>query len=421
MPSNTNNQNNRSTFSILFYLNRSKAKKSGKCPIMGRISVDGKSTAFSTGLDVLPQGWDAGRGLATGKSAEETSINKQIKSYKAELARHYKTLLETRGYLTAESLKNALRGSSLKENTNTLTGEFAALVEEKKLAVGILVTPSTYVKYAVAYRHLKDFLRDKDGKPDIPLGQVDFAFIEAYAYYLKIDLQMAPRTVNTNMKPLKTTIKRALNKGFIRQDPFFDYRPEKITVKRRWLSMDEIERLMRVQMKRATANFVRDMFLFSTFTGIAYADLKNLRQDAIQKQADGSLWIVLNRQKTGTASCIPLLDIPVRILEKYKNTAFAGENGIVFKLRTLENTDIQLKKIAQAAGIDKRLTFHMSRHTFASLITLSEGVPIETVSRMLGHKNIKTTQIYAEVSHDKILRDMKILSGRIAGKYTWID
>ncbi|KAA6314079.1 Tyrosine recombinase XerC [termite gut metagenome] len=310
-------------------------KKSGKCPIMGRISVDGESTAFSTGLDILPQGWDAGRGLATGKSAEETSINKQIEKYRAEIAGHYKALLEMRGYLTAESLKNALRGSGLKENTTTLTGEFAALVEEKKQAVGILVTPSTYVKYAVAYRHLKDFLREKYETRDIPLGQVDFAFIEAYAYYLKIDLQMASRTVNTNMKPFRTTIKRALNKGFIPQDPFFDYRPEKITVKRRWLSMDEIEHLMRVQMKRATANFVRDMFLFSTFTGIAYADLRNLRQDTIQRQADGSLWIVLNRQKTGTSSCIPLLDIPIRILEKYKNTAFAGENGIVFKLRTL--------------------------------------------------------------------------------------
>ncbi|KAA6344838.1 hypothetical protein EZS27_007556 [termite gut metagenome] len=413
MPSNTNN---RSTFSILFYLHRSKMKKSGKCPIMGRISVDGESTAFSTGLDVLPQGWDAGRGLATEKSAEETGINKQIESYKSEIARHYKALLEMRGYLTAESLKNALKGSELKQN-NTLIQEFAALVEEKKQAVGILVTSSTYVKYAVAYRHLKDFLRDKYGAPDIPLGQVDFAFIEAYAYYLKIDLQMAPRTVNTNMKPLRTTIKRALNKGFIRQDPFFDYRPEKITVKRRWLSMDEIERLMRVQMKRATANFVRDMFLFSTFTGIAYADLRNLRYENIQRQADGSLWIVLNRQKTGTASCIPLLDIPVRILEKYKNTAFAGENGIVFKLRTLENTDIQLKKIAQAAGIDKRLTFHMSRHTFATTVCLSQGVPIETLSQMLGHQDITTTQIYAKVTRTKINEDMTHLAKRIEGKY----
>ncbi|KAA6311974.1 hypothetical protein EZS27_037009 [termite gut metagenome] len=176
-------QNNRSTFSILFYLNRSKMKKSGKCPIMGRISVDGESTAFSTGLGILPQGWDAGKGLATGKSAEETSINKQIDKYRAELVGHYKTLLKTRGYLTAESLKNALKGSELKQNT--LTGEFAALVEEKKQTIGILITSSTYVKYAVAYRHLKDFLRDKYEVMDIPLGQVDFAFIEAYAYYLK--------------------------------------------------------------------------------------------------------------------------------------------------------------------------------------------------------------------------------------------
>ncbi|KAA6305818.1 hypothetical protein EZS27_042529, partial [termite gut metagenome] len=149
----------------------------------------------------------------------------------------------------------------------------------------------------------------------------------------------------------------------------------------------------------------------------AYADLKNLRQDAVQRQADGSLWIVLNRQKTGTASCIPLLDIPIRILEKYKNTAFAGENGIVFKLRTLENTDIQLKKIAQAAGIDKRLTFHMSRHSFATSICLSQGVPIETLSQMLGHQDITTTQIYAKVTRTKINEDMTNLAKQIEGKY----
>jgi site-specific recombinase XerD len=382
---------------------------------MGRISVDGKSTAFSTGLELLPEQWDAKQGIAVGKSSEETSINKQIEKYRTELDGHYKNLLETKSHVTAESLKNALRGIGLRQNC--LMQEFAALVEEKRQASGILIEPTTYMKYDLAYRHLKNFLQEKYGVTDIPFGQVDFAFVEAYTYYLKINLLFLPRTVNQNIKPLRKAIKRASNKGLIHQDPFFDYRPERITIKRRWLSMDEIEKLKKVRMKRDTANFVRDMFLFSTFTGIAYVDLGNLKHENIHKQEDGSLWIVLNRQKTGTVSHIPMLDIPIRIMEKYRNTDFAGTDGKVFKLRTLSNTDIQLKKIAKAAGIDKRLTFHMSRHSFGTSICLSQGVPIETLSRMMGHQDIATTQIYAEITRTKINEDMTNLAERIEGKY----
>lgn len=181
--------------------------------------------------------------------------------------------------------------------------------------------------------------------------------------------------------------------------------------------MDEIEQLMQVRMKRESANFVRDMFLFSTFTGIAHADMVNLRHADIHRQEDGSLWIVLNRQKTGSTSYIPMLDIPVHIMEKYRNTNFAGTNGKVFKMTTVTNMDIQLKKIGKAAGIAKPLSYHMSRHSFSTSVCLSQGVPIETLSQMLGHQDIATTQIYAEITRTKINEDMTNLAERIQGKY----
>lgn len=159
------------------------------------------------------------------------------------------------------------------------------------------------------------------------------------------------------------------------------------------------------------------MFLFSTFTGIANADMVNLRHDNIHRQEDGSLWIVLNRQKTGTASHIPMLDIPVRIMGKYRDTEFAGRDGKVFKMTTIENMDVQLKKIAKAAGIDKPISYHQSRHSFASTICLSQGVPIETLSQMMGHRDIATTQIYAKITRTKINEDMTNLEKRIEGKY----
>ena len=393
-------QNNRSTFCILFYLNTSKKKKSGVCPIMGRISVDGKSTAFSTGIDLFPEQWNAKQGIAIGNTKEENEVNKQIEKYRAELDGHYKTLLETKSYITAESLKNALRGIGL--NHNTLMQDFSELIEEKRQAVSILITSSTYQKYGQVYRLLKKFLLEKYGEPDIPFGRVDYSFIEAYDYYMKVNLQFIPKTVMFYMKPLRTIVKRALHKGLLLQNPFFDYRPERPILKRRWLSMDEIEKLMQVQMKRDTANFVRDMFLFSTFTGIAHADMVNLRYENIRCQEDGSLWIVLNRQKTGSTSYIPMLDVPVRIMEKYRNTNFAGQNGKVFKMTTVENMDVQLKKIAKAAGITKTLSYHMARHSFSTSVCLSQGVPIETLSQMLGHQDIATTQIYAEITRTKI-------------------
>lgn len=402
----------RSTFAILFYINRSKQKKNGRCPILGRISVDGANTAFSTSMDIAPESWDAKLGFALGKSKETKFINYQIESYHSELEKHYRDLVNNHAYVTAESLKNALLGIGTK-NTS-LMQEFRDLVEEKRQSIGIKIVASTYVVYPNAYRHLKNFLSEKYGELDIPLGQVDYAFIEAYAYYLKIDLRMTPRTVKGNMIPFKTIIKRAHVKGLIRQDPFFDWIPERIIPKRPWLTMEEIERLMKVHSKKnATWNFTRDMFIFCSFTGITAIDLRNLRNENIQIQEDGSQWIILNRQKTGTASYIPLLDLPKQIIEKYRGTSFEGTGGRVFTLQTHINMNWQLKRLAKLAKINKRLTFHMSRFTFATTVCLSQGVPIESLSQMMGHLSIRTTQIYGEVTKNKIDEDMTSLEERM--------
>lgn len=203
----------------------------------------------------------------------------------------------------------------------------------------------------------------------------------------------------------------------IRKDPFFDFVPEKIIPKRPWLTNDEIERLIQVHTKHATWNFTRDMFIFYVFTGITAIDLRNLKHSNIQRQEDSSLWGVLNRQKTGTASYIPLLDIPIQILDRYRDSEFSGEDGRVFKLQTHVNMNWQLKRLAKATKIDKRQTFHMSRFTFATTVCLTQGVPIETLSQMMGHLSIKTTQIYAEVTLTKINKDMTNLAETIQGKY----
>ena len=408
-------KNNRSTFSILFYINTSKAKKSGKCPILGRISIDGENTAFSTGMEILSSDWDTGSGKATGKFKESFAINKKIEEYKANVGKYYRNMLEAKGFVTAEMLKNALRG--IGTHQNTVIQEFSAFLEEKRKSVGIRISENTYIQYQNGYRHLKNYLKNKLEVDDIPFGKVNIALIEDYTYYLKVDLRLAPASVRSFIKPFRTTVKRAFHRGLLRQDPFFDYTQEKEIIKRRYLSAEELEQLMKADLKQTSTNFVRDMFLFSTFTGLSYSDLKNLQFDNIQQQADGSLWIVLNRKKTGTASHIPLLDIPLQIIDKYRNTKFSGTEGYVFKVQTKENMNVQLKKIAQAAGIDKCLTYHQSRHSFATSVCLTNGVPIESLSQMMGHLSIKTTQIYAKVTRTKLNEDMTNLEKRIEGKY----
>jgi site-specific recombinase XerD len=408
-------QNTRSTFGLLFYINTSKEKKSGKCPILGRITVDGKSTAFSTGLETLPSDWDAGRGMATGKSKENLAVNKQIEACKAEISGCYRNMLEEKGYVTAESLKNVFLGFGTKKNS--VMGEFSDLVEEKEKSIGISITKSTWVGYRVGLKHFRDFLKDKLFIDDIPFGKVDIGLIDDYVYYLKIDLTMSPHSVKGNMKVFRSLIKRAFNRRLILQDPFFDYVPEKIIPKRRWLSHDEVERIMKVKMGFASWEFTKDMFVFSCFTGICYVDLYNLRHSDIQRQPDGSLMIIIKRQKTSTASYIPLLPIAQAILDKYGDSEFTGWGGKVFRMQTINSMDMHLKHIAKAAKVDKRLTFHMGRHTCATTVCLSHGVPIETLSRMLGHSSIYTTQIYAEVTRTKLNEDMTNLEKRIEGKY----
>lgn len=351
-------------------------KKSGKCPIVSRISVDGKSTTFSTGLEVLPEYWDVKLGLATGKPKEIDNINRQIESYRNEITNHYKDMVNNNGYVTAEYLKNALRG--IGTHRNTLLQEFSEYLEECRKSIGINMVHSTYRMYCVGYNHLKDFVLLKYGVKDVSFGQIDFSFVESYDYYLKIDKGMTPRSVEGNVLVFRRVVRRAINKGIIRQDPFFNYVPTRVRTKRRWLSNEEIERIMQTPIAHQRTNFVRDMFILSCWTGLAYVDVKNLRESNIKEMEDGSKWIIINRQKTGTPSYIPLLDIPMRIIEKHRGT---GKDGKLFNLMNSPEVNLYLKVIAKAAGIEKRLTYHVARHSFATSICLTQGVPIETLSQ----------------------------------------
>jgi len=398
----------RSTFKHLFYINRNKTKKNGLCPIMGRITLDGSIAQFSTGLETAPELWDAKAGESKGKTLHELKVNRALKELSKTIETHYARIVEKDGYVTAERIKNAVFGIG-KEPT-TLLKELEEATAEIQKSVGINRTVATYKSYVNAYFNLSRFIKEKFGKEDIPFNQLEYSFIEDYDLYLKTEQRMATGSVLQHIIFLRKLVKRAMNKGIITRNPFFGYVPDQPKGKHKWLSGEEIEKIMTVHIDKPCVDFVRDMFIFGTFTGLAYIDIKNLRKEQILSDSAGNQWISIKRQKTNTESIVPLLDIPKEIIRKYEGT---GEGGKVFKMLCATVVCQYIKKIGKLCKLDKKLSFHMSRHSFSTTVCLSQGVPIETLSQMLGHRNIKTTQIYAEITGAKIEEDMKRLSEKI--------
>jgi len=383
---------------------------------MGRITLDGGIAQFSTGLETAPELWDAKAGESKGKTLHELQVNRELKKLSKAIETHYAQIVEKDGYVTAERIKNAVFGIG-KEPT-TLLKELEEATAEIKESVGINRTHATYKSYVNTYLNLSRFIKEKYKKEDIAFNQLEYSFIEDYDLYLKTEQRMATGSVLQHIVFLRKLVKRAMNKGIITRNPFFGYVPDQPKSKHKWLSSEEIEKIMTVRIDKPCIDFVRDMFIFGTFTGLAYIDIKNLRKEQILSDSAGNQWIIIKRQKTNTESIVPLLDIPKEIIRKYEGT---GEDGKVFKMYSMSVVCLYLKEIVKLCKLDKRVTFHMSRHSFSTTVCLSQGIPIETLSQMLGHRNIKTTQIYAEITGAKIEEDMQRLSEKMKDDYRLAD
>jgi len=398
----------RSTFKILFYLKKGSEKPNGNLPLMCRLTVDGKVKQFSCKLDVPPALWDIKSGRASGKSTEAQKINIFVDRIRGDVNRHYQELMQADGYVTAEKLKNAYLGIGVKQET--LLKLFEQHNAEFLKKVGHSRTKKSYDHYQSVYNRIREFLSSTCHREDIPLKELNLTFINDFEYYLRKEKGNRANTVWVYMIALKHIISIARNKGFLPFNPFAGYVNSFEKVDRGYLSKEELQALIDAPMKNKLYELVRDLFVFSTFTGLAYMDVKNLTYDHLQTFFDGNLWIITHRQKTNTESNIRLLEVPKRIIEKYKGVA---KDNLVFPVPSNENCNKKLKEIGIQCGIKTRLTYHLGRHTCATLILLSQGVPIETVSKILGHTNIKTTQIYAKITNQKISQDMETLSQKI--------
>lgn len=401
---------------VLFYLKKNQEKKNGLCPIMGRIHVGKTMAQFSLKIDADVKLWDVKAGRLKGKSGFANEVNRQIGKVNLLIYSRYNEVLHLGRDITASDLKIVVQG--IAKAQESLCAYMAKMIEKFAARVGKDRAESTLIGFKYYRSLLIAFLQTKHKLDDISFKALNYSFIEDYVHYLRVTRKLAIRTTMGAVTRLRETISDAIDEGIIGRDPFFSYELESPEIKHRNIGRDDLKKIMAAEFDNETTTITRDIFVFSTFCGLAYIDVKNLTYDNIVKQEDGSYWIMTHRQKTGNASNIRLMEIPLSLIEKYKNSKTDGK---IFPVPEYWNVLNHLKKIDKQCGLKKNLSYHMSRHTFASLITLSEGVPIETVSKMLGHQDITTTQTYAEVSTDKILKDILVLSEKISGKYILIN
>lgn len=402
----------RSTFRILFYVNKQRAKD-GSVPLYVRLTINGKSTFVSSRLTIPLALWDSAANKAIGKSIEAKRINAELDRIRAKLMHHYQRLSDRDAYVTAERVRSAYLG--LGTEYETLLEAFDKFNRDFKQHVGVDRAQSTYRKYDNVRKRLAEFLHDKLHREDIPLKELIETFITDYDLYLRSERGLTPSCVCIYTKPLKMIVTKAHNAGLIARNPFADYHPKKTTKERGYLIESELQALMNHKFEFEGYNKVRDIFVFSCFTGMAHADVKSLTQDMIQRSFDGDLWIVKRRQKTNTPFKIKLCSITKYIINKYKREV-TGTN-LVLPVPDIAYCNRILKKIAIEVGIEKSITYHMARHTFATTNALAQGIRIEVVSRMLGHTNIKTTQIYAKVTDDMLAKGFDEMADIYSEKY----
>lgn len=400
-------QTKKSTFKLLFYLKKNELKKNGNAPIMARITIDGTPKTFGTKLEINPNNWDLKHGRVQGKSAQALSINKKLDNIRGRIDKIYEDMLKHEGFATPQKVKLSFLGVGVMDDAilkvfSDQNEGFKKLVEMEERS------QSTYNKYITVYNHLTTFIKERYHRDDMAFRELTADFIREFDFYLRYDLQSSHNTVWVYTMPVLSLVELAIKKGLIRDNPFQDYEINMEETDRGYILKEDVERLMMCAPSHPRYELVKDLFIFGCFTGLAYADIKKLTRNNIQSFFDGHQWIISRRKKSDIASNVRLMEIPKRIIEKYQGTT---RNEFIFPVPTNATCNTHIGKLVEKAEIitEQKVTFHTARHTFGTMF-LTEGVPLESLSKMMGHKNISTTQIYAKITSQKISKDMDLVT-----------
>ena len=395
----------RSTFKVLFYVNGSK-EKNGIVPIMGRVTINGTVAQFSCKQTIPKTLWDAKGNRAKGKSAEARDINLALDNIKAQIIKHYQRISDREVYVTAEMVRNAYQG--IGSEYETLLGAFDKDNTTFQKRVGTDRVKGTYLARVRARNHVAAFIKANYKRSDLSMLELTPDFIKEFAVFLSTDRGLQNGSIWTNCMWLKGVVMRAHFNGLIPRNPFAQFHISPNIKEREYLTEDELKTLMTHEFADSKLSYIRDIFVFASFTALSFVDIKELTTDDIV-EVNGDKWIISKRHKTKIPFQVKLLDIPLQIIKRYE--PFQTDKSIFPNLNYWSICK-PLKKMIKECGITKAISFHCSRHGFATL-ALSKGMPIESVSRVLGHTNIVTTQLYAKITTQKIDHDLTMFGNKL--------
>lgn len=399
---------NKNSFSILLFVRRGRANKKGEVPIYSRITINGTTSEFAIGRSIEIDQWNKESNKAKGTSPNAKQLNNYLDIVRSKILRHHQELVNEGEVLTAKRLK--FRYSGKDQRSRGIISTFKDHNEKISKLVNIDIAPATLQRYETTLKHVSSFIKKQYKTADINLNQIKYGFIEEFDFYLKTERNCANNTSVKYIKNFKKIINLAIRNEWLDRDPFAKYKSKLNEVKIEFLSQQELKIIENLKIEILRTDLVRDLFLFSCYTGLAFGDLNDLTKDKIQTDDDGTIWIRTHRKKTKNASNIPLQAKPLELINKYKDHPLVeGSNRILPKI-TNQKMNSYLKEIADLCIITKPLHSHIARHTFATTVTLAKGVPIEAVSKMLGHSSINMTQKYAKVLDTFVKSEMKKLN-----------
>lgn len=404
----------RDSFRVLFFLKKTRLLKNGEASVCMRITVNGSRVENNIRKSIDPALWSQAKETARGKSRRACDLNTYIEEARIKLYQIFCELEQQNRPVTAHLLQELFFGQEKPEEVRTLLGTMQEHNDQCRALVGTDYALITVRRYESCRRYLAELIRQRYGKEDLPLTEVNGELVRAFAFYLKTEKGCQQNTVIRYMKCLKKITNLACANDWMAKDPFLGIRFHEKEVVREFLTMDELQTIYHKEFPLERLTLVRDVFIFAAFTGLAFIDVQQLAPEHIVRDNNGNLWIRKPRQKTKNMCNIPLLDIPQEILRKYADHPTCRKKGVLLPVPCNQKMNSYLKEIADICMIRKNLTTHCARHSYATSVCLANGVSLENVAKMLGHSNIKMTQHYARVLDSSILRDMMQVERAIA-------
>lgn len=409
----------RNSFTVLFLLKK-QPLKSNDAPVSMRITVNGQRAEIRTRRSIDSKLWCQAKERSRGRDRLSQDLNHYIDTSRVRLYQIFDELEREEKPMSAKIVLDIFNGKT-ENSQRTLLGIFKDHNEQCRKLIGIDYVAITVNRYDLCCRYLGELIKEEYQLEDIALKDVDNEFIRKFEIYLKIEKSCAQNTVIRYMKAFKKVINQAIANDWIARNPFAGIKFHEKEVVKEVLTREELTVMIQKEFEIPRLELVRDVFIFCAFTGLAFVDVSQLKPEHIVEDSKGKLWIRKHRQKTKNICNIPLLEIPKTILDKYESHPTCQKKGLCLPVMANQKMNSYLKEIADLCGIEKSISTHTARHTFATQICLSNDVPMETVSKMLGHSSLKMTQLYAKVIDTKISKDMDALASRIGGKYGMLD